>query len=62
MLEEPALEEAYWTLVTISRRAKDFKETVALLKALEEKFKVKIGDLHGKPIYEEFVKSADYKE
>ncbi len=59
--EEPALEDAYWTLVTISLRAKDFKETVALLQALEEKFKVKIGNLHGKPIYEEFVRSAEYE-
>ena len=59
---EPDLAPAYWTLVTISLRTRQFKETVHWLNEIEKRLQIKIGDLTTNEDYREFVKSPEYKE
>ena len=58
---EPGLLDAYWTLNSISLKAKDFAETARLLTEIEKQG-VELLDLTTLPDYADFVKSKEYKE
>ncbi len=59
---DEALVGAYWTLVSVSLREKDFDETNRLLNAIDEKFQVEFFDLKQLPDYAEYVKSPQYQQ
>lgn len=58
---DPRLQDALWSLVTISLNEKDWKETVRLLRRLEKDFGTAI-DVESVPLYEEFRKTPEYAE
>ena len=62
MQEEPTLVPAYFTAVSISMKAGKFEETLGLLKALDQKFKMQFNDLKAVPEYAGFVKSPQYPQ
>ena len=59
--QEPSLPDAYWVLIGISLRAKDWPDTVRWLDAVESKLKIGIRDLKEIPDYAEFVKTPEYE-
>jgi tetratricopeptide (TPR) repeat protein len=59
---DQALAAGYWALVSISLRAKTFRETVEWLNAIEKNLGVQFKDLTTVPIYAEFIKSPEYEE
>ena len=59
---EPGLPVAWWTLIGVCLRQKDFKATAGYLSSAEKKLNVTLGDLTKTPGYEEFVESQDYKD
>jgi hypothetical protein len=59
--EEPDLQAAYWSLVTVALREKQFDETVRLLDTLAAKFALRFGDFTKEPEYADFVKSPQYR-
>lgn len=58
--DDPALEDAYWQLTTISLDQSNFAVTVEMLTLLEQRLKVAIADLTEIPEYAAFVKSPEY--
>lgn len=58
--QEATLDAGYWAMVTISLRAKSFKETVEWLNTMEKKLGTQFGDLTTIETYAEFVKSPEY--
>jgi hypothetical protein len=59
--QEPSLQDAYWSLVTISLHEHDYAGTVALLNQLGERFRIPFGDMTQLPVFSEFVKSPEYR-
>ena len=59
---EPTLRNAYWSLVTLSLKTKQYDQTAEVLTELQQKFHVKINDLTTIPLYADFVKSEEYKK
>jgi len=57
--KDPRIDDALWSLVTLSLHEKDWKETVALLGRLEKEFGATI-EVESVPLYEEFTKSPEY--
>lgn len=60
--QEKTLDAGYWTLVTISLRTKNFRETVEWLNAIEKNLGITFQDLTTIDTYAEFVKSPEYAE
>ena len=58
---DPGLQDALWTLVTVSLREKDWKETARLLGRIEKDFGAVI-EVESVPLYEEFTKTPEYAE
>lgn len=58
--QDPKLPDAYWVLIGISLRAKDWPDTVRWLDAVESRLGIEIRDLRELPDYADFVKSTDY--
>lgn len=59
---EPGLVPAYVSLLAVSVQEKNFGESLNMLKMLDQKHKIKIGDLTAVPEYSGFVKSPQYQE
>lgn len=59
---EPNLIDAYWSLVAISLKEREFAETLELLNILGEKFDIVIEDLDTIPDYAGFVESPHYQQ
>ena len=59
---ELTLIDAYWSLVAISLKEREFAETLELLNVLKEKFDVVFEDLGTMPEYAEFVESPQYQQ
>jgi hypothetical protein len=59
--QDPTLQDAYWTLVTISLQEHQFADTVKLLNQLEDRFHVPLGDMTLLPVFAEFVQSPEYQ-
>ena len=59
--KDPGLDDALWSLVTVSLHGKDFKETVRLLRRLEKDFGA-APEVESIPLYAEFTKSPEYAE
>ncbi|MDB5390891.1 MAG: hypothetical protein JWM11_6537 [Planctomycetaceae bacterium] len=62
ILEEPDLSEAHAAGLDISLGDQNFDETVKYLTSLEKQFGYKWKDLREVPVFEEFVKSPQYRE
>lgn len=60
--QEPTLSGGYMTMVTVSARKKHYDETLAMLKTLHDKFRVRFDDLAGSEALTDFVKSPQYQE
>jgi thioredoxin-like negative regulator of GroEL len=60
--EDPTLVDARMTLVLVSLRRKDFKETLQRLQALERDYRVRFEDLRTQAEYTEFVNSPQFQE
>jgi thioredoxin-like negative regulator of GroEL len=62
--QEPTLENAYWSRVTVALKAKDHADAMAWLKKVVEKCNVTLDEEAMKKIdeYAEFVKSPQFKE
>jgi len=60
--QDKQLDMAYWTMVTISLRTKNFKETVEWLNSIEKNLGLAFQDLTTIDTYAEFVKSPEYAE
>jgi hypothetical protein len=60
--EEPGLAPAYVSLLAVSVQEKNFAESLDLLKMLDQKQMMEIGDLTAVPEYAGFVKSPQYQE
>jgi tetratricopeptide (TPR) repeat protein len=60
--QDKTLDVAYWTMITISLRTKNFKETVEWLNSIEKNIGVAFQDLTTIESYAEFVKSTEYTE
>lgn len=58
---EPALDGAWWTLVDVALRQKDWKEVARGLEGAETNLGWKPGDHAAESGYEEFVKSDEYR-
>ena len=58
--QDPTLQDAYWTLMTISLQEHQFADTVMLLNQLEDGFHVPFGDMTQLPVFAEFVQSPEY--
>lgn len=58
--EEPDFQDAYWTLVTVALKQKDFPEVARVLTVLEKELKAQLPDLQETPIYADFLKSDEY--
>ncbi|MEJ7639603.1 MAG: hypothetical protein WKF75_16915, partial [Singulisphaera sp.] len=59
---EPTLIDAYWSLVAISLKEREFAETLELLNAIGEKFDIVFEDLGTMPEYAEFVETPQYQQ
>ncbi len=57
---EPDLAPAYWSLGTVSLKARDFEEAARLLTEIENRLKLPISDLTSSAIYADFVASPAY--
>lgn len=57
---EKTLDVAYWTMVTISLRTKNYKETVEWLNSIEKNLGITFQDLSTIDTYAEFAKSPEY--
>jgi tetratricopeptide (TPR) repeat protein len=57
---EPSLIEGYWALVACSLKAKDYEETLARLREIDQNFGAEFQDLDQVPEYAGFVKSPAY--
>jgi hypothetical protein len=62
MEQEPTLLTAYFTAIGISLKAAKYDETLAGLKALDQKFKMQFNDMKTVPEYAGFVKSPQYPQ
>ncbi len=62
MEQEPTLLTAYFTAIGISLNAAKYDETLAGLKALDQKFKMQFNDMKTVPEYAGFVKSPQYPQ
>lgn len=60
--EDKTLAAGYWTLVTISLRAKKYKETVEWLNAIEKNLGIEFKDLTTVDTYADFAKSPEYAD
>jgi hypothetical protein len=58
---EPSQEDAYWLLVQLTLKEKAWAETVQWLSSIEKTLKLEIGDLSQNRLYEEFLKTPEYK-
>ena len=58
--QDPTLQDAFWSLLTISLQEHQFAETVKLLNQLEDSFHVPFGDMTQLPVFAEFVRSPEY--
>jgi hypothetical protein len=58
---DPTLQDAYWSLVTISLQERKFADTATLLKQLEDRFRIPFGDMTQLPVFAEFVRSDEYR-
>jgi tetratricopeptide (TPR) repeat protein len=56
------LVDAWWSLVLVSLRERDFAETTRLLDRIAEEFGIDVNELPQNEEYAEFVKSAEYKK
>jgi hypothetical protein len=52
--------DAWWSLVTVSLREKDFAATIKYLDRLAADFSVDVGDVTKNPEYAEFIKSPEF--
>jgi tetratricopeptide (TPR) repeat protein len=59
--EEPTMKNAYYFLVDLSLKTKDFAETARLLETLKTRFGVGFDSLENSAPFAEFVKSPEYK-
>lgn len=59
---DDSLLNGYWNLVSFSLTDKKHKETLRLLKTIDQKFKVNFRDLNDIPTYKDFVKSDEFAE
>jgi tetratricopeptide (TPR) repeat protein len=59
--EDPTIQDAFWTLVTISLEERNFADTVTLLDQLEGRFHIPFGDITALPVFAEFVRSPEYR-
>ncbi len=59
--EEPTLKSAYYFLVDLALKERNFAKTAELLSILESKCHVTFKDLTTVRAYAEFVKSPEYK-
>ena len=59
--QDPTLQDAYWTLVTISLQEHAYADTVAQLNQLEGRFHIPFGDMTQLPIFAEFAQSPEYR-
>jgi hypothetical protein len=57
---EPSLIQGHWVLVSASLQVKDYDETLARLKEIDQKFDIEFEDLTQVPDYAGFVKSPAY--
>ena len=60
--EEPDMENAYWSRVTLALEEKNHDDTLKWLKAILKTFHGELADLNEIPEYAEFVKSPQYVE
>ena len=60
--EDPGLEDAYWTHVTISLQTSDYNQTLHWLKKIEERFEVDWNQTLNNPAYAEFRRSPQYQQ
>jgi hypothetical protein len=60
--QDKMLDVAYWTMVTISLRTKNYKETVEWMNSIEKNLGMAFQDLTTIDTYAEFVKSPEYAE
>ncbi len=58
---EPDLEDAYWTAISISILGKNDDDTVRYLTCIEELFGKTLGDLTEVPFYADFVKTPQFE-
>jgi hypothetical protein len=59
---DPTQVSGYWAVVAYSLKAKDYDETLAYLKAIDQKFSMNFKDLTKAPLYAGFVKSPQYSQ
>ncbi|MDA1055703.1 MAG: hypothetical protein O3C40_35355 [Planctomycetota bacterium] len=59
---DPALEDAYWTLITAAMAKDDFAAMLERMKLLDSSFEMEWGDLSEIAEYASFVKSPQYQE
>jgi len=59
---EPDLAEAYWSVVTVSLKDKNYDETLQTLRIIRDKLGTKVADLTAVPLYKEFLGSPQYQE
>lgn len=59
---DPTLSKAYWGLVALSLKTKDYDMTSATLDEIEQNLHIRIRNLEGQPLYAEFVKSDAYQK
>ena len=57
---DKSLEDAYWTLVTISIQEKAYADTVKWLNAIEKDLGIELADLEEVELYADFVKSPEH--
>lgn len=59
---EPMLPQAYWALVALDLKNKDYDKVAAELTEIQHKLHIPIGSLEGKPLYAGFVQSDAYRK
>lgn len=59
---EPGMPYAYNALNQIALQERDYKETARLLSILEGKLGISVGDLTDVEVYQDFVRSGEYRE
>jgi tetratricopeptide (TPR) repeat protein len=60
--KEPNALDAYWSLVTVGLKEKNFDDVFNTLKTIRTRFNMQFGDMTTIADYQEFVRSPQYKE
>jgi hypothetical protein len=59
---EPDLVDAWWSLVSVDLKRKNFEQVLARLKQIDERFEITWSDLSQEPAYAEFARSPQYQQ